>query len=454
MNGFLRISCKQIRSGMRLQPNVRPLALERVCERLDKQEAAQRSQQEPWEDFLHRIDFANLATLRLKDYQRLLHDIWLDTAHSKNAGIVLQECAARPYQSVQRTLILAYLRHYPMQHPQFKKLAEECHSAAIDSPWHTRGEQWQLWRVSGPTRVADALLGSDLNPKQMLADIGLDGNMADCGFVQAVLAKACHTAMKAKGEQAQQNGTRLRALFANVAAAEHLEGELTYCLLKPWLNHNPPSDEYRRILSEFLVKRHGDPRLHQARWASVRRDVLNALPNAEVVEAFAVLRRWLVQASVYAFFKIVGQTVENKEHWRAREKFWTAYLEADLVQDAWFAFGPHALNRARSLPKEDSLAYGAVNVTGQQASHSVLILSIGRARIAEWSHDGACRFWMENDANAAKPYMKRYEGTQLRAMKGNHGFNRMPHSGVWQPKFTKQIYGMTGISHPTYKRGY
>jgi hypothetical protein len=192
-----------------------------------------------------------------------------------------------------------------------------------------------------------------------------------------------------------------------------------------------------------------------ARWDALAAD----MHRANAVDLVALIRRWLTQSTVRGFFKIVGRTTNDPKQWAAREEFWLAYLDDGAIDDAWFAFGRQAEFLASGANKDDeAISYGEISGAGADASHSALIMSIGDVRIAEWSHNGSCRFWSAQDAKAPALYKKQYFGMQLRAMNGGRGFDEafaaIPHASGWQSKFAGFVYRHAGRRHPRWGEGH
>lgn len=383
----------------------------------------------------------NPAEMRLRDLRRLVRDMWDDPRCDGVASAVLDAAIGVDAKSCDRAVIAGYLDHFPTNHPAFERLTRASELAANrrDWPWRERGLRWRLWdREAGPARLANALLESD-DPAALLREAGLDGDLAEGEFVAEALEDACEQAGAATGDRAIALGERLIALFGQLSVRD-VDVALVDGLLRPWSSASPP-DSHKRKLGTFLTSRLGDPRMEKARWSIVADQSL-----------IMILRRWLTEAAVRAFFSIVGRTAERKDQWAAREAFWLGYLDAGAVNDGWFAFGRRAEQLAGTLAKEESLQYGRVT-GGADPSHSALIMSIGDVRIAEWSHNGSCRFWPSSQKRAPIPYRREYDGNALRMMTGGSGFDRIPHTSGWQPKFARKIYAATGVTHPVYGRG-
>ena len=245
------------------------------------------------------------------------------------------------------------------------------------------------------------------------------------------------------------------ALFESFPATKELNAALAYALLAPWTRESC-TDAHQQLISGLLVRRSGDPRLELGRWKALRLDVLEMFPSADVDKAFAVLRRWLVRATVREFFSVVAKTVERRDQWKERTDFWLAYLDEGMITDAWFAFGSQAERLAQKFLEDRAMLYATLEGGGATSAQSALIFSIGDVRIAEWSDNGSCRFWRSVDLKAPALYSPRYSRTSLRAMAAGDGFRAIPHNppNGWQPKFARQVYHSAGVRHPKHGVGW
>ncbi len=450
----LRNMCNRVVAASPWKMPPRRFALERLNDTTNGTSRA--SNGESWEIFVQRVDLQHPENLRSKYMRRFLSEVWLHQGHHQELALALSIAAKKRKPSYLRAIIISYFRYFSAQDPLMVELAKFCSHMAKhlrDDIWAKRGELWQLWDVQrGPINFAKSLLATD-EPARFLRDSGFEGELGDSLFLQAVLRAACIASATVKVEEAETTGNQLQSLFAALPGAGEVNGLLAYALLAPWLETKPP-ETYQRALIAFLVGRLSDPRLQSAPWVTAITEVRQFLPNAHAEEAFVVLRRWLVQSTVRQFFSIVAKTTGNEQQWKDRTAFWLSYLDAGLIQDAWFAFGPQAEQVARRFAQEANVAYGRIERGGGATPQSSsLVLSIGDIRIAEWSHDGACRFWPARNEDAPALYKRNYDPDQLRAMHGKTGFDRLSHAGGWQAKFAGKIYKLTGLRHPKYEMG-
>lgn len=390
-----------------------------------------------------------------RDLRRLVGELWPDERCAPIAPAVLDAAVTANAKSLDRAVLTAYLRHFPRDHSSFERLraGSELTANRRDWLWRERGDTWQLWDPdAGPKRLAAALLEHE-DPARVLREVGLDGDLAQGQFVADAVEAACDQAGNARGEQAQVRGEKLIALFDRLAITGQ-DAMLAWALLAPWADRNP-TDDYRDEIATLLVSRVGDPRLDSARWEAIATD----MPGQSGGELVSMVRRWMTQRTVRQFFSIVGATTNDPKQWEAREEFWLAYLDAGAIGEAWFAFGRQAEALAQDAIKaEGDLLYGEITGGGADPSHSALIMSIGDVRIAEWSHNGACRFWSCNDRQAPLPYKKQYFGMQLRAMNGGRGFEEqfttIPHTSGWQANIANFVHDHAGCQHPRWGAGY
>lgn len=391
------------------------------------------------------------AQLNARDLRRLLAEMWPDPRCNAIAGRVLAEAVRKGRKSCDGTILHAFLDHFPTEHPHFAALARACRTVVgrHDWTWGARGDRWCLWELDGPARIGAALLASD-DPQAVLHDAGLDGLLAGGGYVRSSLENLCMVIGGRGDAETEDDQRRLIGLFERLDPAA-LDAPLAYAMLNPWSDREPPKAHRDRLLT-LLGKRIGDPRLNVNRWSAVLADLRRIDPSISIDALIARVQRWLTDLTVRQFFTVVGRTTNNPEQWTAREAFWIGYLDAGLIDQAWFALGRNAEQMVATSGDRSQVEYGTIAGSSQYAnpSHSSLIVCVGKAVMAEWSHDGGCRFWYRADPKAPAPFATQYWGIQLRAMNGGPGFERISHSGFWQYKFAEQVYAMSGIRHPVY----
>lgn len=394
----------------------------------------------------------NPHDLSRRDLRRLVQDMWADPRCDEVCHSALDAAALSGARSIERALITAYLRHFPVRHQDFAALRNLVGNLAerSDWPWRERGRRWQLWDAAeGPNRMANALLNSD-DPVELLRSAGLDGDLTQGRYVVESVGMACELASQSTGDIAEVHGRRLM-LLAQEHTAGQLDAKILQALLSPWRREHP-ADKYRALLLSFLVSRFGDPRFEQGKWEILLQD---AAPG-NWHDLFALVRRWMTERTVRQFFDVVGLTTGDSDQWEERRAFWEDYLHAGAIKDAWFALGTDAEAMIISKTSDLSGQYATI-VGGRQyadPSHSSLIMVMDGLRIAEWSHSGACRFWLEKDPKKPEPYVKQYFGIQLRAMNGGKGFEHISHVRGWQYRFAGKVFEVTGKQHPKFAAGH
>lgn len=450
----LKSACRRASAATHLPRIADRVKVARASEKMGVAETGARRVKEAWESFVARIQPTAIEQLKPKDLKRLVDEIWLHEALDDAAALALDQGVSRKRKSIDRTIIATYLRNFPTEHPAFDELNQASASVADrhDWPWRERGATWKLWDASaGPAHLARALLDTD-TPIQLLRDAGLDGDLATGGFVEEALLAACEETAQVQGERAERFGRQLITLFDGFPASQELNAGLTFALLAPWTRGNC-SEAHQRAISSLLVARSGDPRLNPASWSALRRDVLNLFPDSKVDDAFAVLRRWLIEGSMRAFFEIVARTTENRRQWRERTEFWLAYLDAKVISDAWFALGSRARFLVSRLPDQQLASSGKLDGGGEFGPKSTLVLTLGDLRIVEWSDNGKVRIWDGNDPAAAQQYKDRYDGPKLRELATGRSLIEISHTANWQARFARLIYHRTGVRHPKHGMG-
>ena len=110
---------------------------------------------------------------------------------------------------------------------------------------------------------------------------------------------------------------------------------------------------------------------------------------------------WLAYGTIERFFEVIDASA-MAEHWNERRTFWASYADKGVVTDAWVAYGPIAYKLAQRS-QDSSFRFGQLT-NARLKDHSALLLRIGTLLVADYSHNGSCRFFQ---------------------------------AGSWQPKFTE-----------------
>lgn len=456
MSEHLKTAIEQLGGRARLPRPVERCAVERAAERLKGLENGRKRQAEPWETFIARFDLSAPSTLQVKALKRVIDEVWLHESSGPLCAASVRDGLDRARKSVDRNIVYAYLRRFPRDHEGFLALAAGSDVAASrhDWPWKDRGQKWQLWKPDqAPALIARALLASD-DPSALLRETGLD-EFADGGLMTEALLAACAHAAEQRGAEAGSAGQRLIALFERLQQRSGLHGPLAYALLRPWVDGGCP-EVHKRAIMALLVARMGDPRLQRSSWDAHQQDVEMRLSAQDCGRAFDLIRRWLVDRIVRAFFNVVAKTTSRPDQWSERTEFWLGYLDSGYISDACFAFGSDAERLAKSFLADEKLPFARIQGQGSDASSSVLLMTIGDLRIAEWSSNGSARFWDARTRRAPPMDQPVYYALVLRSMDGPVEYEPMPHTPVnrWQPKFAKRIYRHTGIQHPKHGAGW
>ncbi|MFL9828813.1 EH signature domain-containing protein [Rhodoplanes sp. SY1] len=167
-------------------------------------------------------------------------------------------------------------------------------------------------------------------------------------------------------------------------------------------------------------------------------------------DAEAIVRRWLVRASLLQFLDVVEEKAEPGM-WIPRRAFWEAVYKKDLIRDAWVVFDGGGAQRARrSFGNELRFA----TFSGVTPGQAVLILAIGTGLVVEWSFSGKCIIWEQADArDAPRLYQPTYRPGDLRHRTATDDIDKpvfaISHMGSesynWQRKVAAKLTRMTGV---------
>jgi hypothetical protein len=343
----------------------------------------------------------------------------------------------RSHARAVRSLLRNVIRLWPKELGAAAQIQGELKEAlrATTSPrlreWHRRVEKYGLLSLEGPSRFADLLSAEPSRRTRLLEDAGLVADLEQSAFLAEVDYQLIHRLREHLG------AGRYRELdsFLDLLAPA---GRLTFrtqapivadALLLPFVKVTPSRDIQEK-LQAFLLTHLKDPRLTQSGWTRVD-------PSAR-----DVMLRWLVSASLDDFFALIARRAQE-DHWRYRKSFWSAYLKHGHIAHAWVILGENAELEALRRWRDAVPAHG--RLSGGDPDHCVLMLQIGNLTVVEWSHNGTCRVWLQNDENCPRFYQHRYSRLELRS---NPGYEQQHHGNTyytWQQKLAAVIRAETGI---------
>lgn len=302
-----------------------------------------------------------------------------------------------------------------------------------------------------PTRLVEALISPKISVASALGIHLLWPSFVDSPLGFSTLRAALHQSDDQRRNE--QYVMRLLEWIEMLAAPISKSPEaaaLADALLLPWRGRRRPPDTLKVLLVRFFVHAYGDPRTLGHR--------LYAWRQVDPA-ATAVLRGWLAGDTLRALVDVLKGTGDKT--WPYREKFWMAYYDAGVVQDAWLALGNQAATFARRLQVELGFkGYGRL-VSGATTAQSVLLLKLGGLIFVEWSHNGALRAYDANDHNAPDLYDSEYHGEELRdtvSLDFHNSLNQRPQlshtysdHGTWQRTARDFIRRHTGVHLPDAK---
>ena len=383
--------------------------------------------------------------------QTFLHPPHAPVGTPSLAQALCDEVDRRQRRSTRLALLDAYLDGFDEQDEGVAWLAKRLTVTANawpprdNDPWPSRIQSYDLLNPSAaPQRLATAILQSDRDIRVVLDEAGLNtegrrlGGLGLAGFTAA-----CQSVRKLEASAALSPQRRL-------VSWSGVSGPLLYpkawpqfagALFEPWRTNEPPR-EHKTLIIDRAVALAGDPRINRSRWRPV---------EEASGEAYAVILRWLTQASVRQFFDIVSETMTDRpDMWAERRKFWTKYLDAEMIDAAWVAFGSDGAARAdraaaRSNDKSLSMFGRLRSGAGRSSQHAALIMKIGDLTIAEWSHNGKFNIWGRNDKDHPDRFRRNtlglpdYDPSELMnaPVSGSH-------MSGWQYKLERIIHNQTG----------
>jgi hypothetical protein len=339
-----------------------------------------------------------------------------------------------------KRLIHTYCVHFDQRHPGIRQIGMFLREAVSTIPanrqwlWPKRHQSHGLFNpTQAPERLCELAMTSQ-NPRKELETAGLGGLLAgglsSAVFLNALTLTERRLTTNPTIEDVDRIVAWVKAAHGEIYYSAH-RGAIANALLLPWRTRTP-EELVREKIQRFLVENLGDPRIDRGAW----------LGTDEA--AREVITRWLAQATLEQFLKVVDRVAE-KHQWDYRRAFWSAYIEKGFVANAWVAFGSTGAHVARNIAQttSDSLMSRFGTLSGSGVDQAVLLLNIGDLIVADWSHNGRLRIWRKGNAAAPRFNLSNYAASELRA---NSDFDTVhsPPDG-WQGKAENYIRKHTGI---------
>jgi EH_Signature domain len=233
------------------------------------------------------------------------------------------------------------------------------------------------------------------------------------GLTTNILATNYGTELKLASVRESLNGADAKAIHRVLTwAFDGISGvplgDFYEAVLSPFETKLPPPD-VQKLLMSTLVTKFGDPRIDV--WPGLTgRDGENRKN-----ECIATLKRWLSIEYLDLFIRIIEATAVDHQ-FRPRKSFWLKYFEKGVISDLTLVLASDAnaiarKTRGQSVDSE-YMKWASLNLA--LPDQSVLLMRLGDLLIAEWSHNGAMRFW-KADSNAAPEFhLADYNGADLR----------------------------------------
>jgi len=340
-------------------------------------------------------------------------------------------------------LLHEYLAAYPTTLSAFDEVRSLLRETVLRSEdiglrrWRKRCQELHLLDKNGHGKLAAIWWKSERPVTDFLDDAGFGGGLEFCGYLEEATA----TFLDKFRELLSQNKLSTEALIRALSWIEN-EGRLRFetlridtakALLSPFEGRKPAA-EIEVTLRQFFLQCLGDPRLPQeAGWARVPERVRR------------VMYRWLVSTDLDDFFRLLDKTALDR-HWRYRKAFWRAYLQRDLITDTWIVLGSQAAKIARRTFEHGDKAVGRLRSgPGVLGNHSVLLMRLGRMTVAEWSHNGTCRFWLYGNSDAPAMYREEYHRNELVHWPDFEQRHYGTERGSWQERIADWIYQNTSV---------
>jgi len=317
---------------------------------------------------------------------------------------------ARRSVAVVRNLIEAWLEACGRNVPGLIEAGQRIRSIILESgdarlePWkHVYHSRVNLFDPeNGPKAIALAILEWPEPVAHITQGFGLDTPLRAVGGYARLVQREVLIALTDRlvGQNAMLYLERAMAFTLvsdNLRFGEPaFRGFLADALLKPWHPSRASVDDVTSRVQRILLQYLGDPRTKQANW-------LGASEHSR-----KVMRAWLSRADLLTFFDVIADHADKD--FKYRRSFWTAYLKAGAINEAWIALGQDVFAAAKSIEELDG-AYG--KFSGSTANKSAILFVISDYVFCEFSHSGALRAWPASSKSAPDLYESEYIREEL-----------------------------------------
>lgn len=150
--------------------------------------------------------------------------------------------------------------------------------------------------------------------------------------------------------------------------------------------------------------------------------------------------------TVRVFFELLGHSgQEKKSHYR--QQFWQSYLDHSDIQLS------HLIVAAKARQYVvDKFAWPISDLPVLQEHkkvdpwHAVLLMRIRHIVIAEWSHKGKCRIWLNSNPSSPQFFQSSYSRDSLFEFADHTQQHYFSERGLWQRDLSQWIASETRIS--------
>ena len=316
-----------------------------------------------------------------------------------------------------RTLMQEFLFAYPIKLSTFDYVRNFLQNRIVNHKestvsslrkWQKRCHDFDILEENGHALGVEKLLRHPGSIQDTLDQSGLTGRLSQSNFLESGVLET----LPKISSKLQRDAIRPSLLKRMIQLLEYEDGlrfdkrtmrlAIAEALLEPFAK-GIVSPVARESLESFFIHHYGDPRLPsgKANWAGIGDRYRQ------------VVTMWLAQHALNEFFRLIKETALDR-HWSYRKAFWQAYMNNNTIFDAWFVLGRSAEKMIESISEEQEYSYGLLQ--GAEKTQSVLLLRMHGATVAEWTHNGSCRIWL--DGNQDTPQLHRehtpYRGSELR----------------------------------------
>lgn len=409
-------------------PEIEPKVREEDAERIARDMAAR----------LSNDDWADCFWSDVRRSARALfgHDLWQRQEFSDLRTMLLDFIRPDRNRSYLRTAYLIYLESWDSQSELTVELAQRLSIAWKEGLPNLEPilDVCELFNVKEASKDMAVFLSQNHPPYEAVRALGIR-QPHGAGFMQAAHVRFVENARTVLAAGNEHEVRQMLDWITPEGDGAMRDGAhlAINALLEPW-NDRKPSEDLRKMIEARLIDAYGDPRTQKT----------GVWPACSSLSR-SVIRRWLTERTLLAFFNIIDR-VEPSHMFHDRRIYWTERFKRGFIQEAWVVLNARGQREAAALQREHpELRLGSTgrNDSGSSDKNKCFLIMLDSGlRVIEGSHTYKVHVFKPDIPQQVEPRPISFDAEgprNLRRKYPQHVAQIIHTQGSWQWKVTDQI---------------